>query len=255
MASDSVSQADKLLLLVGQYVEGLKAEFGLGFAPQGMVGDDADEQAEVPERNWPAAMAGAWPDVEPFTREEFDAETAGGEPLLCVYLAIRQAFVPVEPELREHGGWRRGVPFEWLAVHKMTPRRAALLRADGDWDLFSGEASNILTAALREERDVRLAVDAMKRHHERRRTPGVRNDAARNSEINGADSADTSRLFRGDVPSNPDLVDLAVRIDAAKGSNKSRSQIAREFCNGDKTKAENLLRQVRRLKKEGRVNL
>jgi hypothetical protein len=79
------------------------------------------------------------------------------------------------------------------------------------------------------------------------------------SKIESANSANTSKLFCGIVPTNPDLVDLAVRIDAEpKDSKRSWNEIARNFTgetNGTDTKAKSLLSQLRRMKRQGRVNL
>lgn len=70
-----------------------------------------------------------------------------------------------------------------------------------------------------------------------------------------ANNANTSHLFSGDVPANSDIVDLVVRLDCAKGSGKSDRQIALEFTGKDVKKAESLLAQIRRLKRQGRVIL
>lgn len=73
-----------------------------------------------------------------------------------------------------------------------------------------------------------------------------------------ADSADNPRLFPGGAPDNPDIRDLVAKLDADKGGKKSQNGIAREFTGesvGRDKKARSLLRQVRRLKAAGKVNL
>lgn len=73
-----------------------------------------------------------------------------------------------------------------------------------------------------------------------------------------ADSADTSKLFFGDIPDNPDIRDLVCKLDAARGSKKSWNAIARELTGEKKDadpKAQSLLRQIRRLRKAGKVTL
>jgi hypothetical protein len=80
----------------------------------------------------------------------------------------------------------------------------------------------------------------------------------RSSDVDRANSANTARLFPGGVPENPDIVDLVVRLDAAKGGNKSQNTIAREFTNespSNDQRAQSLLSQIRRLKREGRITL
>jgi hypothetical protein len=79
-----------------------------------------------------------------------------------------------------------------------------------------------------------------------------------NSDIARANHANTAKLFRGGVPDNADIVDLVARLDAAKGSNKSQNEIAREFTgelSGNDARAQSLLSQIRRLKREGRITL
>jgi len=78
----------------------------------------------------------------------------------------------------------------------------------------------------------------------------------------GANSANTSRLFSGAVPENPDLRDLAALLDAERSKpeseRRSKMAIARDFTHetdrADK-KARSLLSQLRRMKRHGRVNL
>lgn len=73
-----------------------------------------------------------------------------------------------------------------------------------------------------------------------------------------ADSADTSGLFPGGVPKNPDVCELVCRLDAERGSGKSTIAIAREFTakmRDPERKAQSLLREVRRLVKAGKVTL
>ena len=77
-----------------------------------------------------------------------------------------------------------------------------------------------------------------------------------------ANSANTSKLFSGKVPKDPDLVDLAVKLDAEAGKLKddrrSWNEIAREFTGETKDafpKAKRLLSALRRMKRNSRVNL
>jgi hypothetical protein len=70
-----------------------------------------------------------------------------------------------------------------------------------------------------------------------------------------ANSANTFRLFPRGVPDNPDVVDLVVRLSSETGA---RIVIARKFTGetpGADRKAQSLLAQIRRMKKNGRVNL
>lgn len=73
-----------------------------------------------------------------------------------------------------------------------------------------------------------------------------------------ANNPNTSRLFSGDLPENPDIIDLVCRLDAARETGKSQVQIAREFTGeetGSDPKAQSLLAQIRRLKNQGRITL
>ncbi|GEM_PF-2388835 len=75
---------------------------------------------------------------------------------------------------------------------------------------------------------------------------------------NSANSANTSRLFPGGLPRNLDVRDLVCKLDAEKQPGKSDNDIAREFTGetkGHDKKAKSLLSQIRRLKREGKVNL
>jgi hypothetical protein len=83
-----------------------------------------------------------------------------------------------------------------------------------------------------------------------------RNDS--NTESKSRDLANTKKLFPMGVPENTEIVDVAVRIDAAKGSGKSERQIAREYTSeskGNMPRAQSILSQIRRMKRQGRVNL
>jgi hypothetical protein len=78
----------------------------------------------------------------------------------------------------------------------------------------------------------------------------------------GENSANISKLFCGHVLKNPDLVDLAIRIAAEKNKPKnerrSNNKIALEFTKETIIKgsrAASLLAGLRRLKRDGRVNL
>jgi hypothetical protein len=71
-------------------------------------------------------------------------------------------------------------------------------------------------------------------------------------------TANHLKLFPNGVPENGDLRDLAVAINAQRGNGKSKSRIAREVTDeerGKDKKAKSLLSQLRRLRREGRVNL
>jgi hypothetical protein len=73
-----------------------------------------------------------------------------------------------------------------------------------------------------------------------------------------ANRANSSKLFPGGVPVNADIVDLVVRLDAAKGSSKSQNEIAREFTGespDNDARAQSLLSQIRRLKRKGHITL
>ncbi len=81
-------------------------------------------------------------------------------------------------------------------------------------------------------------------------------------EPNSANSASASRLFSGDVPENTDLIDLAVKLDAEAGKPETDRRpwnvVAREFTGEAKnsdSKAQSLLASLRRMKRQGRVNL
>jgi hypothetical protein len=70
--------------------------------------------------------------------------------------------------------------------------------------------------------------------------------------------ADTSRLFTRGVPDNTDIRDLVCMLDAERDSGKSRNEIARNFTRESKEdfpKAASLLSQIRRMEKNGRINL
>jgi hypothetical protein len=70
--------------------------------------------------------------------------------------------------------------------------------------------------------------------------------------------ANMQKLFPRGIPKNTDIVDLAVRINAEKGSGKAQNAIARELT-GEMPKkcpkAKSLLSQIRRLAREKRLNL
>ena len=77
-----------------------------------------------------------------------------------------------------------------------------------------------------------------------------------------ANSANTSRLFPGGFPKNPDIRDLVIRLDAEKGKPESErrtnNEIARELTGETKDsfpKANSLLTQIRTMKRKGRVIL
>jgi hypothetical protein len=70
--------------------------------------------------------------------------------------------------------------------------------------------------------------------------------------------ANTAKLFPNGVPPNSDIVDLVVRLDAAKGSGRSDLSVAREFfgeCVGNDPKSKSHLSQIRRMRRKGRITL
>jgi hypothetical protein len=70
--------------------------------------------------------------------------------------------------------------------------------------------------------------------------------------------ADRSPLFPRGIPHNHDIQDLATKIDSEKESGKSMNEIARAFTGepkGNDRKARSLLRQIRRMKHDGKINL
>ncbi len=70
--------------------------------------------------------------------------------------------------------------------------------------------------------------------------------------------ANNRKLFPKGLPSNPNLVDLVLRLDSQRDSGKSKVQIACEFTEettGNDRRARSLLAQIRRLIREGRLNL
>jgi len=70
--------------------------------------------------------------------------------------------------------------------------------------------------------------------------------------------ANNRKLFPKGVPNNPDIVDLVLRLDSQRNSGKSMNQIAREFTEkseGNEKRAQSLLAQIRRMRRDGRLNL
>jgi hypothetical protein len=70
--------------------------------------------------------------------------------------------------------------------------------------------------------------------------------------------ADRSPLFPKGVPDGSDLVDLVTRLDAERDSGKSWNEIARVLLGESKEsdpRSRSLLRQIRRMRSDGRVNL
>jgi hypothetical protein len=71
-------------------------------------------------------------------------------------------------------------------------------------------------------------------------------------------SANNQKFFPRGVLNNPDILELAARLNAAEGSGISKNQIAREFTGeplGNEPKAKSLLSQIRRLIRQGRLNI
>ena len=78
----------------------------------------------------------------------------------------------------------------------------------------------------------------------------------------GANSANNARLFPGGAPENTDIRDLVCLLDANNGlpedERKSMNQVAREFTgeeNRNARKAKSLLTRIRRMRREGKVNI
>jgi len=70
--------------------------------------------------------------------------------------------------------------------------------------------------------------------------------------------ANNRKLFPKGLPSNPNLIDLVLRLDSQRDSGKSMNQIAREFIEeteGNDKCAQSLLAQIRRMRRDGRLNL
>jgi hypothetical protein len=93
-------------------------------------------------------------------------------------------------------------------------------------------------------------------------TKSERTADRKTGEKDGANSANTSKLFFGDIPKNPDIVDLVIRFDAEKSKpmneRRSLNEIAREFkgeTKGKDKESKSLVSQIRRMKREGRINL
>lgn len=75
---------------------------------------------------------------------------------------------------------------------------------------------------------------------------------------NGANGANTSRLFPKGLPEDQQIVDLVVRLDAGKGRGMSWNEIAREFTGetlGRQNRAQSLLTRIRKLRGDGSVLL
>lgn len=73
-----------------------------------------------------------------------------------------------------------------------------------------------------------------------------------------ASDANIQKLFPNGVPGDPDIRDLAVRLNAAKGTGKHQAEIAREVTKetvGDDPKAKALLARIRMFKNRGKLNL
>jgi hypothetical protein len=69
-------------------------------------------------------------------------------------------------------------------------------------------------------------------------------------------STNNQKFSPRDTPSNPRLIALVARLEAGKGSGKSKNQIAREFTgesSGNDPKAQSLLSQIRRLVRQERL--
>jgi len=72
-----------------------------------------------------------------------------------------------------------------------------------------------------------------------------------------AEKAHREKLFPKGVPKAPDIVDMACRLDSAKGTGRKKIDIAREFTGerkGDDSKAQKLLKRLRAMKARGEYN-
>ena len=70
--------------------------------------------------------------------------------------------------------------------------------------------------------------------------------------------ANVQKLFPNSVPDDPDIRDLALRLNAAKGSGKSQAEIAREITGeaiSNDPIAQALLARIRMLRNRGKLNL
>jgi len=78
------------------------------------------------------------------------------------------------------------------------------------------------------------------------------------SDVPAVVRANNRKLFPKGLPSNPNLIDLVLRLDSQRDSGKSMNQIAREFIEeteGNDKCAQSLLAQIRRMRRDGRLNL
>lgn len=70
--------------------------------------------------------------------------------------------------------------------------------------------------------------------------------------------ANIKKLFPDQIPADPDIIDLVVRLDNARGTDVSYASIAREMTGetaGNDPKAKKLLARIRMLRKRGQLNL
>jgi len=115
----------------------------------------------------------------------------------------------------------------WDAVRKNIPQKIAF-------------KPSFLAASLKQE--YLLAQDTMPAQVVRQETAAVR--------------ANTSKLFPKGVPENSNIVDLVVRLDAARGTGCSEISIAREFfgeSEGNDPKSRSHMSQIRRMRRKGRI--
>ena len=71
---------------------------------------------------------------------------------------------------------------------------------------------------------------------------------------NAIERASAEKLFPKGIPDDPDVVDLGVRLNAAKGTLQSDNKVAQEYTEGDIGRANSLLSILRRLRRQGRFN-
>ncbi|MCA9125016.1 MAG: hypothetical protein H6822_19730 [Planctomycetaceae bacterium] len=73
-----------------------------------------------------------------------------------------------------------------------------------------------------------------------------------------ANEENVRKLFPQGVPDDSEVVDVVVRLDAARGTGKSKSEIAREYTgetSPNDEKAKKILARIRMLRNRGKLNL
>jgi hypothetical protein len=174
----NIESARRVLFLARTYLDGVEAEFGL------LPIEPHDE------KGFPNAFRPAWELMLEFAASEQTAATRKFNsnispeqlvrtcPWACLFGAMRQAFIPIEPELQKYG-WQWGVPFEALhAEIGGNPTHYAWVRAGNRTPPYEPEESpddesvirveeRILDDMQRQFREFGIAVDGMIRSTER----------------------------------------------------------------------------------------